>query len=308
MSDLESKLSSLDLTRPAAVTIGTFDGVHLGHQRLLGLLRDEASANQLTSVAIAFAAQPRSIIDPATSVSYLTTLKHRLELLESTGVDLVSTVAFDEALRALTAFEFLTMLRNVADVRMLVAGPGARLGSDRRPVNEIVGPADGLGMNVIEAPRVAVNGHDVSSSAIRKSLAAGDVVRAAGMLGRSYSVEGKVVQGDKRGRELGFPTANIEPDDQVAVPSNGIYATVIIVDGLRHRAATSIGVRPTFGGGERTIEAFILDFDTDIYGRNVQLEFRERLRAEMKFDGPEPLVEQMNRDVSETRKVLSDAI
>ena len=133
-------------------------------------------------------------------------------------------------------------------------------------------------------------------------------VSAANMLGRNYSVDGTVVTGDRRGRELGFPTANIEPLEPVAVPANGIYASVLTVNDERHVAATSVGVRPTFGGGERKIEAYVLDFSHDIYGQEVRLEFVERLRGEIKFDGVEPLIEQMNRDVSETRSKLSGAI
>lgn len=308
MSDLEKKLSGLELGRPVAVTVGTFDGVHLGHRRLLEVLHQEATKDEFASVAVTFERQPRSIIDPDADVTYLATVGHRIELLKETGVDEVLPVKFDDALRGHTADQFLAMLSKAADVRMLVSGHGARLGHDRLSAAEIKPLAESHNIRTIEVP--AVNGPNgpVSSSVIRKALAAGEVKVAAEMLDRKYRISGTVKSGDHRGRELGFPTANIEPAEQLAIPANGIYATVIRVAGTRHMAATSIGVRPTFGGGDRLIEAYILDFDGDLYGQTVELEFVKRLRGEVKFDGVEPLISQMNQDVSETRAVLSGAL
>ena len=308
MSDLEQKLSGLELGRPAAVTVGTFDGVHLGHRRLLKFLADEAKSADLASIAVTFERQPRSLIDPSAQVTYLATLEHRIQLLGETGVDVVLPVSFDDDLRGQSADKFLGLLSTAADVRLLVAGPGARIGHDRLSVADASVIAETHGIRVVEVPPVTASTGIVSSSAIRRALAAGEVDEAARMLGRPYRIDGTVVTGDQRGRELGFPTANIAASESVGVPANGIYATVIKVSGQRHMAATSIGVRPTFGGGDRTIEAFILDFDEDIYGAEIQLEFVERLRGEEKFDGVEPLIKQMKLDVSETRTVLSGVI
>ncbi len=308
MSDLEQKLSSLDLGRPAAVTVGTFDGVHRGHRRLLEVLQGEAAKSGLASVAVTFEKQPRSLIDPSANVTYLATLDQRIDLLEQTGVDLVLPVQFDEGLRNQPAAEFLSMLKASADVRLLVTGPGARLGHDRLTAEELAPLADEQGVRIVQVPPVSDETGTVSSSAIRKALAAGDVKSAAQLLGRSYCIDGEVVSGDRRGRELGFPTANIAPAEQLAVPANGIYATVIDTGGERKMAATSIGVRPTFGGGHQTVEAYVLDFEGDLYGQQVRLEFVERLRGEVKFDGVEPLISQMKIDVSDTRAALSGAV
>jgi riboflavin kinase/FMN adenylyltransferase len=315
MSDLEENLSALKIGRPAAVTVGTFDGVHLGHRKLLRTLKHEAAGAGLASIAISFKQQPRALINPSAQVTYLSTLEHRTRMLMDSGVDAVLAIKFDEPLRGKSAAEFLSMLSRSADVRLLVAGPGARIGHDRLDATAIAPLAKqrGIQVVVVEAERLT-NGAvesdaEVSSSAIRRSLAAGDVNAAAQMLGRRYRIDGTVVPGDKRGRELGFPTANIEPDVALAVPADGIYATVVNATGVRRMAATSIGVRPTFGDdGGRIIEAFVLDFDGDLYGQKVELEFVERLRGEVKFDGVKPLVTQMNRDVFEVRQILSSAL
>ncbi len=305
MSDLEKKLSGLELERPAAVTVGTFDGVHRGHRRLLEVLGSEASKAGLTSIAVTFEKQPRALIDPSARVTYLATLEHRVELLRQTGVDAVLPVCFDDELRSQSADGFLEMLAQSAGVQLLISGSGARLGHDRLTAAEIAPIAKRHGIRIIEVPAVTTDSVTVSSSAVRRALADGEVKVAAGLLGRNYRIDGTVIGGDKRGRELGFPTANIEPTGQTAIPANGIYATMIRVEGERRMAASSVGVRPTFGGGERLVEAYILDFDGDLYGKQVELEFVERLRGEVKFDGVEPLIAQMNIDVSDTRAALS---
>ncbi len=308
MSDLEQKLSNLEQGRPAAVTVGTFDGVHRGHRRLLEVLRLEASDAGLASVAVTFEKQPRALIDPSSQVSYLATLEHRLELLGETGVDVVLPVCFDDSLRNHSADQFLEMLKRSADARLLISGTGAQLGHDRLTAEELKPLAEARGIRILEVPAVSDGQDTVSSSAIRKALTEGDVRQAAALLDRNYRIEGTVVTGDRRGRELGFPTANIETVGQTAVPANGIYATIATVAGKQHMAATSIGVRPTFGGGDRLVEAYILDFDADLYGEHLQLEFVKRLRGEIKFDGVEPLIDQMKQDVTETRAALSGVL
>lgn len=308
MSDFEQKLAGLELRRPAAITVGTFDGVHRGHRRLLSVLCAEAGKANLDSVVVTFEEPPRAIIDPSANITYLATLEHRTELIAAEGIDIVLPVKFDEALRSKSADEFLAILKSASETKLLVIGPGARLGHDRLAADEVKPLAEKHGIRIVEVAAEQTDEGVVSSSAIRNALAAGDVKSASLMLDRPYRIEGTVVSGDRRGRELGFPTANIEPASKLAVPADGIYATVINVAGERHMAATSIGVRPTFGGGARLIEAFILDFKGDLYGENAKLEFIARLRGEVKFDGVEPLIDQMNRDVTETRHVLSGAI
>ena len=300
MSDLEEKLSALRLGRPAAVTVGTFDGVHLGHRRLLRSLVEEARAAGLASVVITFEEQPRSVIDPAARVAYLATLGHRTRLIEETGPDALLQVRFDEELRRQSADQFLAMLRRAADVRVLVAGPGARVGHDRLDAASLGPAADSHGIRIVEVPaerRTDGAGGDISSSVIRAALAAGNVHAAQQMLGRRYRIEGQVVTGDRRGRELGFPTANIQPHERLAIPANGIYATMISAGGQPMMAATSIGVRPTFEtDGRPTAEVFLFDFEGDLYGETLRVEFVQRIRDERRFESLEALVDQLKRD------------
>jgi riboflavin kinase/FMN adenylyltransferase len=307
-TSLEQQLSELSIAGGSAAAVGTFDGVHLGHRKLLATVIGAAAENGLTSLAITFSKQPRAVLSPEKPTTYLASLDRRVETLKSTGIGHVVTVDFDDRLRTKSAMEFLEALKRHAGLKALAVGPGARLGHDRVEAPRLKKLAEGIGIRVISVDPVIVAGQPVSSSAIREALTKGDVDTAAAMLGRPYAIDGAVAHGDKRGRELGFPTANIDPDPGLAVPADGIYATVAEVDGERKMAATSIGVRPTFGGGARLVEAYLLDYSGDLYGRRIGLEFVRRLRGEIKFDGVEALVQQMNRDVEETRAVLSGVI
>ena len=305
---LEQRLTELGITGGSAAAVGTFDGVHLGHRKLLETARDSAAKNGLTSLAIAFRAQPRAFLFPDRPTTYLASLETRIELIESTGIDHLALVDFDETLRHKSAAEFLEALKERAGLKKLILGPGAKIGHDRADSDRLKTITAGLDIEILDVEPVSVSGKPVSSSSIRESLASGDVDTARAMLGRPYAVEGTVAPGDQRGRELGFPTANIDPHVGLAIPADGIYATVARVGGERRMAATSIGVRPTFGGGVRLVEAYLLDFSGDLYGQSISLEFVRRLRGEIKFDGAEALIEQMNRDVEETREALSGAI
>jgi riboflavin kinase/FMN adenylyltransferase len=295
---------------PAAVAVGTFDGVHLGHQKLLGTLRDAAREGGLRSVAIAFRQQPRSVIRPDVPFSYLCELDERVSLLRGLGLDAVCDVEFDDAVRRLTAEQFMGLLRSSLNMRLLVLGPGARQGHDQLDAAGIREAGLRLGFRVMTVEPALLGGLPVSSSAIRKALAEGRVDDAGALLGRPFSLTGAVLPGDRRGRELGFPTANLGPFAHATVPMDGIYATWARLDGERsgerRMAATSIGVRPTFGrGNERRVEAYILDFSGDIYGQRLRLEFVKRLRGEVAYAGVGPLVEQIRKDVEQTRAVLS---
>jgi len=193
MSDLEDRLSALADGSPKAVTVGTFDGVHNGHRRLLATLRDEASRDGIASVAIAFRRPPRLVIDPGIKAAYLSTLDHRVELLKATGVDAVLTAEFDEELRSKTAAEFIEMMRTAANVRLLVTGPGARIGSDRQTVDMMAEAVRSAGVRLVEAEAVTHEGQTVSSSAVRNALAGGDV-RAAAAIGRHDATAGNVIR------------------------------------------------------------------------------------------------------------------
>ena len=291
--------------RATVAAVGTFDGVHLGHRQLLAKVREEAERRGLASVVITFRQPPRALIRPDAPITYLCGLDDRLQYLNELGLDAVAPIDFNDSIRMLAAEQFIQSLKEAIGLRVLVLGPGARLGHDQANIADLEPMTASNGIDVVAADAALVDGVAISSSAIRAALNEGRVSDAARMLGRSYSLAGEVVPGDRRGRELGFPTANLAPHADTAVPLDGIYATRVHFDGANHEAATSIGSRPTFGGGRRAVEAFLLDFDGDLYGKRIKIEFVRRLRDEIAFDGAESLIEQMERDVAETRAVLS---
>ncbi|MDP6665893.1 MAG: bifunctional riboflavin kinase/FMN adenylyltransferase [Dehalococcoidia bacterium] len=302
--------SSIDpLARPTVATVGTFDGVHLGHRALLLRVVEEAAARGGKSVALVFKEQPRAFIKPGVTVSYLCDFATRRALLNEIGIDEIVELEFGPEIQQLSSAGFVTGLQARIGLQALVVGPGARIGSDRAGVEELVAAGTG-DVDFIAAPAEAVAGQMVSSSAVRRAITAGDCELTAAMLGRNYAISGTVATGERRGQELGFPTANIEPDSNIVIPANGIYATLAGVEGTaagaEFLAATSIGVRPTFEiDGRRTVEAFLLDFDGDLYTQRLRLEFVTRLRSEVAFESAEQLVEQMNKDVAQTRQVLA---
>jgi len=291
---------------PTVATIGTFDGVHLGHQALLDQVRKEASARGAKSVALVFKEQPRAFIKPGTQVSYLSDFESRQEILTDLGIDHVVELEFGSAIQQLSSADFVSALRERIGLTALILGPGAMIGADRAGVEQLSAASSYSGIDFLGVPSIVVDGEAVSSSVIRIAIVSGNCELAARMMGRNYSISGIVASGEQRGREIGFPTANIEPEFPITVPENGIYATLVEVDGEVHKAATSIGVRPTFEtDGGRTIEAYLLDFDGDLYTKRLRLEFVKRLRAEVAFESVDELVEQMNKDVEQTRQILA---
>ena len=274
--------SELD-PRPRSVAIGTFDGVHLGHRAVLGA----ALAGPRPTV-VTFHPHPRLVLGG--DVSLLATLERRLELFEGAGVEDVLVVEFTTDTAALPADEFARSHLLAIGAERVAAGAGFRFGHKRSGDLDLL---RSLGLEVVEVPLV----EGVSSTRIRQLAAAGEVAAAAALLGRPLEVEGTVIGGDHRGTGLGFPTANLDVPAGLVVPTFGIYAGAV---GER-RAAVSIGVNPHFGGTERRIEAFLLDWSGDLYGRRLVLELWERLRDERSFDSEAALVEQIDRDVERTR-------
>jgi len=270
--------------RSRAVAIGTFDGVHLGHRRVL----QAALAAGLTSTVVTFDPHPR--IAFGYEVELLTTLKRRLELIGETGVEEALVVEFDLELAKLEPEEFADTVLRPIGTEVVVAGADFRFGSGR---TGDLGLLQRLGFDARTVPLV----EGVSSSRIRDFLRAGEVERASRLLGRVPEVEGIVVAGDARGGTLGFPTANLRLDPGLLVPAYGIYAGA--ADG--HRAAISIGTNPHYGGEERRVEAHLLDFSGDLYGQRIVLELWRRLREEQAFSSEEELVAQIARDVEQTR-------
>ena len=288
------------------LTIGVFDGVHLGHRHLLERLREAATHESALSAVLTFTNNPRTVIRPEDCVPYITSVEDRLELLRQQGVDMVIPVTFDEELSRLQAHEFVDLLRERVNMGGLVMGSSFAMGHKRGGTPETLsqmGREKGFSTTVVEP--VSAQGEEVSSTAIRDAITQGDVSRASRLLGRQFVLRGEVVRGNARGRELGFPTANLDLPECQVVPGNGVYAARAVVDGGALPAAVNIGVRPTFGGGERLVEVHILDYDGgDLYGSELAVEFAERLRDELRFDSAEELVAQMRKDVEQSRQVL----
>jgi riboflavin kinase/FMN adenylyltransferase len=273
-----------------AAAIGTFDGVHRGHGRVL----EAALASGLRPAVVTFDPHPRSLF--GADVALLSTLERRLELLDGLGFDDVLVCPFDDDLAALPAEEFAESVLRAAGVEVVAAGDGFRFGRGRTGDLALL---ERLGFDARRVPLV----DNVSSSHIRALLAAGDVARAAQLLGRPPEVEGVVVTGDRRGAGLGFPTANLAVPDGLLVPALGIYAG----SALGHRAAVSIGTNPHYGGSERRVEAYLLDYDGDLYGERLIVELWERLRDEAAFGSEADLVEAIEDDVRRTKEARRPA-
>ncbi len=289
-----------------ALTIGVFDGVHRGHTHLISQLVDEAVSKGLMPGVVTFREHPAAVLSANFQAQYLTSLDDRLNLLNETAIDFAVPITFDRALAGLTAGEFISLLQEHLRMVSLVVGPDFAMGRKREGTIERLtelGDEMGFTLKVVDGLRDA-DGDTVRSTTVRTALAKGDVERVSDLLGRRFTLKGPVVSGEGRGGQLGIPTANIAPPREMATPGDGIYAAFAHLGDRKMKTAVSIGKNPTFGGQDRTIEPFILDFDDDLYGNTLRLEFVQRLRDQVKFDSVEALLEQIDRDVAETRKIL----
>ncbi|PZC42490.1 MAG: riboflavin kinase / FMN adenylyltransferase [Chloroflexi bacterium] len=290
--------------RDSFITIGVFDGVHLGHKHLATKLIESAIKNRKSSGIITFKNHPAAVINPRFQPDFLTSFETKLDLLKDTGVDFVSAITFDQKIADLTAKDFLRLLKNRLGMKGLVVGPDFQMGKNREADTvklATLGSELGFVLEVVDVQTKGKN--QVRSTMIRNLISNGNVKNASVMLGRKFSLEGSVITGMKRGKSLGFPTANLKINNDIARPSNGIYATVATISGVRYPAATSVGTNPTFGGKEQTVETYILDFDKNIYGQSLSISFFEKLRNEITFNGVDNLIAQMESDVSEVRKL-----
>lgn len=294
------------------MTIGFFDGVHLGHRVVIGEVRRLAAELGARSAVVTFDRHPAAVVRPETAPLLLTDLDQRLELLASTGIDYALVVQFDEARSKESAEDFVeNELVSGLGVRAVVVGADFHFGHGRRgnvALLQKMGAVHGFEVDGIElVASGAKSARSVSSTSIRDALAKGDLDDASRMLGRPHEVRGVVQEGDRRGRDLGFPTANVAVPSQMQLPADGIYAGWYVgADGTEHPAAISLGRRPTFYDDQPAslLEAHLLDFSGDLYGARAAVRFVARLRGEEKFQSVDDLVEQMKRDVARTREVL----
>ncbi|HET8645205.1 MAG TPA: bifunctional riboflavin kinase/FAD synthetase [Vicinamibacteria bacterium] len=289
-----------------AVAVGNFDGVHLGHQALVAAALDEARAAGGTPAVLTFDPHPARVLQPGRAPGALMTLEQKTEALAALGIHHVAVLEFTAALAARSASEFARgVLAGTLAARAVVVGADFRFGRGREgdvPALSALGGELGFGVRVV--PPVMRGSEPVSSTRVRDALGAGEVEEAAALLGRDYAVDGEVVVGDRRGRTLGFPTANLEPVNEL-LPARGVYACRCRLPGGEERpAAVNIGRRPTFDGERTTVEAHLIDFAGDLYGARLRLSFVQRLREEARFAGLEALRAQIAADVARARAVL----
>lgn len=304
--NLQEELRHHTSAKNTVVTIGVFDGVHLGHTHLLLGLKEEARRQDAIPCVVTFVNHPRSVLQPTMPVRFITPLEQRLALLKRAGIDNVVALTFDQSLSQLSARDFVQALKSNLHMKTLVVGPNFALGHRREGnVKVLAGLGGEIGFRVEVVEPLMLAGQMVSSTVIREAISRGDVRRAGRMLGRYFSLTGEVVKGEGRGKDLGFPTANLKTDPELLLPADGVYAAWAHVGGKRLMSATSVGVRPTFGENARTVEAYIMNFQSEIYGKQVRLDFCQRLRDELRFDTVEALQQQMELDVEQTRRIFA---
>lgn len=289
------------------VSIGMFDGVHRGHQAILRPMAEKAHAAGLSAVAITFYPAPRAVLSPDIPYPYLCTQEEEAELMESMGIDILITLPFTMELAKTSAEDFIIRATRFLSMRELWVGTDFAMGAGRKGnvlALKLLGSEDSFSVTVI--PDVEENGEKISSTRIRSLLANGDMDTTTRLLGRYYTVNGIVSHGDKRGRTIGFPTANLSAWSNKLIPAGGVYACWAQVNGKTYPAVTNIGVRPTFEFAPVVprVETHLLGFDGDIYGQNMQLEFISRLRAEKKFSSIQELIQQIQIDIQSAEAVF----
>lgn len=302
-------LNSVQLAGPTVLTIGTFDGLHRGHQTLIAQLKQAAQARQAQTAVIAFHPRPKTVLAPhLPNNDYLTTRSERIALFEQLAPDYLILTPFTLELAQTTAPNFVKLLVNRLKMVELWAGHDFALGKNREGnIETLRALGKKFGYTVHEFAPLVVDGIIVSSTGIRRLLLAGQVRQAGHLLGRYPSVSGQITRGQQRGRTIGFPTTNLAAPPERLIPANGVYATFVRFAGdeRRYAGVTNVGLRPSFAGNNRTIETFIFDFDEDVYGRMLTLEFVERLRGEQKFNTIEELKGQITLDAAQARDILA---
>ncbi len=288
------------MTVGKVATIGFFDGVHLGHNYLLEQLKSEAQQRNMQSVVVTFANHPRLFFDPDCGLKQLTLSDEKLALIKQKGVYEVVMLQFDQQLSRFTSREFMQLLVEKYGIRVLLMGYDHRFGSDRTTLfDEYIEYGKQLGLVVKRCEGFCESEVMVSSSKVRRALDLCDITLANKLLGYKYFVKGRVVEGQKIGRQIGFPTANLQIDSLKLIPSDGVYVVNVIVEEVEYRGILNIGSRPTVSGGERTVEVHIIGFTGDLYGKEVILKFLKFLRHEMKFSSLNELRIQIQKDFNQ---------
>ncbi|MCH7517937.1 MAG: bifunctional riboflavin kinase/FAD synthetase [Candidatus Dadabacteria bacterium] len=288
-----------------SATIGNFDGVHVGHKKIIAAVKEEAKQKGLSSCVITFHPHPQKVLQNI-DIPLLVPIRERLKLLEKEGVDVVACYTFTKDIAKIPAKDFVTdILIGKLNLKHLIVGPGFSFGRKREGNLDLLdkmGKEYDFDTEVVET--ALIDGEIVSSTAIRNLVREGNMTKAGKFLGYNFYIEGQVKEGERRGRQIGFPTANLDTDWDI-LPKVGVYATLAHVDGRVLNSITNVGYRPTFGNNELVIETHIFNFNEDIYKKRIEVEFVDRVRDEQKFNGPQALVEQIKKDVDRVTVILS---
>jgi riboflavin kinase/FMN adenylyltransferase len=299
-------LSKANLSAPSFVTVGSYDGVHTGHQHLLKQMKSAAAQAGCLAVMVTFHPRPQAVLAPDRPVTYLTMPDDKIAVLDSLGLDLTAVLPFTRGMARTPAADFVAELVTHLKMRQLWAGADFALGRNREgDIPRLQQLGETLGFQVVVVEPFVQGGEVVSSTRIRRLLEVGEIRQVTALLGRYPSLSGQVTTGAHRGRRLGFPTANLAVMAERVIPADGIYAGFAWVNGRRYPAAINIGVRPTFSETERAVEAYLLDFSGDLYGLDLKLELVERLRPEKRFETLDALVAQMQADVEQSALLLA---
>jgi riboflavin kinase/FMN adenylyltransferase len=304
--EIEQELANITPQGETLLTIGVFDGVHAGHRYLLEKLQQRAAEKNLLSGVVTFNPHPQSILHPHDQLPWLSDVEDRIKTFQELGIDIVAVLTFTPKVAQLSAREFISLIKKQIRMRGIVVGPDFTLGRGREgniKLLRALGREMKFSVEVI--PPYTINGEVVSSTLIRQALVQGDMRKVERLMGRYFHLRGKVITSDKRGRVLGFPTANLDIKPQQALPGNGIYATIAQVDGKRFPSATNIGIRPTFGEGKKMVETHLLNYKGDLYSKEIRVEFVQKLRDEQRFPSTEELKIQIEKDVRKVEAILA---
>ena len=302
---VEEELTSFSPNRDTILTIGVFDGVHLGHRRLIAELMRQARQMNMLAGVVTFRQHPEDLFSSGKRLPFLTDMKTRTRLLKEEGVDLIITLSFNKELAGLSAHHFISLLQQHIRMRGLVIGSDFALGKGREgDTGAIRHMGKEIGLSVTIVPPLKINDEVVSSTSLRQALAAGNIDKVQELTGRPYSLHGKVVEGAGRGEGLGFPTANMDVKSGQALPPDGVYVGLTRFNGKVYQSMTNIGRNPTFGDAERSVESYLVDYHGDLYGKEVYLDIVARLRDEKKFSSAEELKKQISQDIVQGKIIL----
>lgn len=302
---IEQELASISPQGETLLTIGVFDGVHAGHRYLLKRLQQRAEERNLLGGVVTFNPHPQSVLHPDKQLPWLSSLEDRVATLRQLGLSVVAVLTFTPKLAQLSARDFMSLLKRYLRMEGIVVGPDFTLGrAGEGNINLLHALGDEMKFSVEVIPPYTIDGEIVSSTLIRQALVQGDMSRVEKLMGRRFYLMGKVITSDKRGRVLGFPTANLDMKPEQASPDNGIYATITHVDGKQFPSATNIGTRPTFGGGKKLVETHLLNYQGSLYDKDIRVEFVQKLRDEKRFASSEELKTQIKKDVRKVEAVL----